>query len=87
MSVSNRTVQPDPYLLRLDFERSLRPYPNESVVQLLARVDGLIRSLNLAKQVKIPEDELIARVIYNALDSYPHMKEFLIPHKAKRRSR
>jgi len=81
MSVSNRTVQPDPYLLRLDFERSLRPYPNESVVQLLARVDGLIRSLNLAKQVKIPEDELIARVIYNALDSYPHMKEFLIPYK------
>ena len=74
-------LQIDHYFLRLDFERSLRPYRNESVIRLLARVDRPLRSFALTKQVIISDEELISRVIFNSLDFYPHLNEYLIPFK------
>jgi len=81
LNAASGSVKRDPFLARQQFERNLVPRPKESVEDLLVRIDRELSSLFLTLQIKIPDDELISRVMYNALSLYPHLTDFLIPFK------
>jgi hypothetical protein len=78
LGAATGTVRRDPFLARQEFEKNIYPKPKERLQHL---IDGELNSLNLTLRIRIPDEELINRVMYNAISSYPHMGDFLIPYK------
>jgi hypothetical protein len=85
LNAASGTVKRDPFLARQEFERSLSPRPRETVEHLLVRIDRELSSLTLTLGIRIEDDELISRVMYNSLSAYPHLTDFLIPFKTGER--
>jgi len=81
LGAATGTVRRDPFLARQEFEKNIYPKSKERLSHLLVRIDGELNSLNLTLRIRIPDEELINRVMYNAISSYPHMGDFLIPYK------